>query len=90
MPTPNPVRHVFHCDCETEGLLFEYDPEYNDVHIAMWHHGGYSHKLDWKARLRWCWHIIRKGLPWADAVSMKPTEARRFAQTILATIKDEG
>lgn len=89
MTKVEPIRHFFNCDCLTEGLIVEYDPEYQDVNVALWHYGNYTDKLDWKQRIRWCWNIIRKGLPWADSVSMKPAEARRMAETILATVKME-
>lgn len=84
-----PIRHMFQCSCHTEGLIFEYDPEYKDVNIALWHYGGYTDKLSWKNRIRWCWNILKRGLPWADCVSLQPEEARRLAETILANVKDE-
>lgn len=89
MPTLDPVRHFFNCSCHTEGLIFEYDAEYKEANVALWHYGNYTEKLGWRERIRWCWSIIRKGLPWTDAVSMSPSEARRFAETILANVKDQ-
>lgn len=89
MPTSHPTRHFFNCSCSSEGLIFEYDPEYKEANVALWHYGSCDGKLSWKERLRWCWNILRSGLPWTDAISMNPQEARHFAETILANVKDQ-
>jgi hypothetical protein len=89
MSKSEPVKHFFQCDCCMEGLVFEYDSEYKEVSLALWQYGGYSEKLDWKNRIRWCWNILRKGLPWVDQIMMKPKEARQLAQSILDNVKEE-
>ena len=89
------TRQFFNCDCATEGLVVEDIVDvlgsdnhyYHSISIGIWILGKIGHgPLYWKDRLRWCWHILKSGNPWADTVILVPSEAERFAKDILRRI----
>lgn len=90
MTTNNIVKKFFSCNCNTEGLLFTYDPEFKDVTVCLWNQGKYEPRMDWKTRLRWCWAIMMGKNPYEDDICMSIEEARLFAKTVLATVGEEA
>jgi hypothetical protein len=79
-----PPREFFECDCHTEGVILDSDDEIPcDIYLAMWEHGSKGSRLSFLERLRWCWNILTKGLPWADQVVMRPSNAEKLAKAIL-------
>ena len=60
------------CDCWSEGISLEFDEiddKQNGIQMAFWKQGFDSSKyMNFKQKIRWCWHILRKGTPWSDMV----------------------
>lgn len=92
-------RDWFNCDCGTEGIILEDDIDefedknkiksyYHTISLAFWEHGKNKNTtLGFKERLRYCWNIIKKGIPYSDAVLLTSSEAEKLARNILARIE---
>ena len=83
-------REFFSCDCHAEGLILSEDDWGGDqgkhIEIAMWNYGSHGRVMPWSERFRWCWNILKSGLPWADEVILHPDEAKRLAESILKRV----
>lgn len=90
-------RSWFSCDCSGEGLILDDDIDkvehegkdiyVHSINLALWEYGQGKGKMDWKERLRWCWNILKKGIPWTDAIILTPDEAEKLAKEILRRIE---
>ena len=57
---------------------------YYNVGISFWGFGPYNDgRLSWRQRIRAAYHILKKGHPWHDMVSLNIKVARSFANRIL-------
>jgi len=87
-------REFFSCDCHGEGIILDDEVEIyveskiarHSFYFALWEYGQSGTNMSFKERIRWCWKILRKGIPWADAVIMDSGDAEKFAQAILKRI----
>ncbi len=77
----------YQCDCGTEGIMISY--EYIDkkdscfIDIAFFQHGFTRNKLSLKDKLRYCWNVIRTGLPFCDQVMLNKKIARELGNSLL-------
>jgi hypothetical protein len=75
------------CSCGSETLRMSYDTsdDWTGLNIAFWMYGHpYSFRL--KDRLRWMWHVLRKGKPYDDMVildTLKSAQVIEFIQKYL-------
>ena len=64
------IKELFlKCQCSCSSLQIQKDPLGDKEYwVSIWLR-GYDHKIySFKERLRWCWHILKTGLPLADDV----------------------
>ncbi len=90
-------RAWFNCDCGGEGLILddeidqvEHEGKEIYVHsfnIALWEFGHSKGKIGLGEKIRWCWNILKTGLPWTDSVILNPDEATKLANEILRRIE---
>lgn len=80
-------RKFYECDCHGEGIMMSYENDYDgipSIDIAFFNHGlKDSRELSFKERIRWCWHILKNGLPFTDMVMINQKEARKLAKDLL-------
>lgn len=73
------------CECSTHMLeierFFESDND-QGFNFSIWHRSVHGKILSWKERFRWCWHIIKTGNLWSDAVIINNTNAQQIVNYI--------
>ena len=79
------ARKFLNCSCHTEGLIVETVD--NELYLAMWSLGKYGGKISLQDRLRWCWNILLKGMPWCDEVILHKTEVKKFIKVLQKEFK---
>jgi hypothetical protein len=67
--------YVLTCDCHSELITVEHDTEYDQVYLAIWDHYP---AISWKHRIRWVWHLITTGRPYADSVVLSKESVERL------------
>jgi hypothetical protein len=67
------------CECSSEALEVMYEKEDAQFYVSLWRLGNYGHKMDLKERFRWCWEILKTGMPWADSVILNPNDIKQLA-----------
>jgi len=68
------------CDCYDHGLLVE---KYNDekkVCLSLFERGLDGRILSWRDRLRWCWQILRHGMPWSDYIILNEENQKQLKE----------
>lgn len=76
------TRTQFYCRCHTHEIQVWYDSEYGgEFEISWWQMGQYNET--WKERLRHIWHILRRGHPYSDWISLDPDDATKLAKFLL-------
>jgi hypothetical protein len=63
------------CDCSSEAIEVQYEPEYKLFYFAYWSQ-SFNRPLPFKERIRWMWHLLRTGNPWEDMVMISPEKAK--------------
>lgn len=85
--------HFIHCNCSGHMLECEvYDWKDGDagVNFSIWERGRDGKKIrTWREKLRWCWQILRTGMPWADDIIATNKDARGLANFILQNLPKE-
>jgi hypothetical protein len=80
-------KKFYECDCHTEGLMISYEYEEDGlpcIDIAFFQHGlDASKQLSFFERLRWCWHILKKGIPFRDMIILNQRTARELGEDLL-------
>ena len=56
------------CECHSEGMGVDYDPEDELYYFSYWSEGLSNKRLTWKEKFRYCWNIFRKGKAFNDEV----------------------
>lgn len=57
------------CDCRSEILLIEYDYEIKMADFAIYE-SNLANKMSLWQRLRYCWQVLVKKKPYADAIML--------------------
>lgn len=85
--------HFIKCTCTCQQLeceVYDYKDGDSGVNFSIWCHSRHGKKIhSWKERLRWCWQILRTGMPWADDIIATNKEARGLANFILQNLPKE-
>ena len=85
--------HFVKCDCgghQLECEVFNYKDGEAGVNFTVWEYGRDGKKIrSWKEKFRWCWNIIKTGMPWADDIIVTNKEARGLASFILQNVPTE-
>ena len=79
---------IFPCDCGSEGVVVavEEDEDYSYINMAFWEFNsklGGGDKLTRWERIKYAWHILRGGSPWAAMVGMSFGTAKNLANHIV-------
>ena len=90
MPNKTEANSMFQkCLCTTHLLEVEH---YNDsdigleevgFNITVWRLGNEDKLYSIKERIRWCWHVLTTGKPWADSVILSEEQACNIASFII-------
>jgi len=90
------------CECHGEGLIIsdDYDifsdnDSFDNIHnihymmyIALWSYGQQGKRLGIYQRLRWCWNILKKGLPWCDCVVLHIDALEKLCNSLNIRLKN--
>lgn len=75
--TKNPNEILILCDCRSEILRIEYDPEIGMAEFAMYSN-GYSMSL-WQ-KVRYIWELLIRGKPFSDQTMLNKTQIKDLAK----------
>ena len=56
--------------------------------VALWNIGREGEQLGWKEKIRWCWHILKTGMPWNDSVMLKKDDVLKLTDFLNKGVKD--
>ena len=78
------------CQCQSKAIEIQYDKEDTDgdYYVSLWKLGGYRSPMSFKERLRWAWHILKTGTPWADEVILN-SEQMDELQSFITSCKED-
>jgi hypothetical protein len=74
------------CECHADAFRvtdFEWDEGVGCINVSMYRIGSQGAILDWKERLRWCWNILKSGLPWNDELTITPEIAKEMGEDLI-------
>jgi len=90
MTTFDNTTKIYLCGCYKEGLVIEKDQDFEEVYFSIFDRGLYSNnKLNWRQKLRYCWHIITIGEPYLDEIILNKETAEHLAKDILEMLKEK-
>lgn len=75
---------IIKCDCSCHAIQFYYDGEWNYIEVSIWERYIGKAPFSIKERLRWCWHILTTGTPWADHVVLSQEQIQQLIQYLNA------
>jgi len=80
-----PLWHKFiECDCGAEGIMLSSEDRLTGnkkedaqrmIYLAFFQNGWNGKELCWKDKIRWCWQILTKGIPYGDTVVLTVNNA---------------
>lgn len=73
------------CDCHMEGLNIVKDEDFDKEEISIWYLSMYTfgttgYSTSWIQRVKHIWHILRKGYPWADQITIRNKQAQQITK----------
>lgn len=82
-----PKSELYLCACGGEGItLQKWDND--EVYLAIWNQ-GYRSPLSLKEKIRWMWHILVTGKPWADEIILDNKIASQLGIMLIALANEE-
>ncbi len=76
----------FECECGSEIIAIsaweDTDWEEGEIIMSLYSIGAGGHRPTWRYRIKYIWHIIRRGHPYSDAVVLSREEATRLSDTL--------
>lgn len=85
--------HLIRCDCSGHMLeceVYNWQNGESGVNFSIWERGRNGKKIrSWREKFRWCWQILKTGMPWADDIIATNKEARGLAEFILQNVPKE-
>ena len=88
MKSIDDIAEYFECECSCSIIAISKwsgDPE---ICLSMYSIGE-GRRPNWRYRLGYIWHIIRRGNPYTDSIVLSGEEAGRLSK-LLAKIGDEA
>lgn len=65
------------CDCKSEVLTVEYDPEIKMADLAIYENqASYLNKMSIIQRLRYAWRVLVMGKPFGDQISIRKDQLK--------------
>lgn len=74
------------CECGTEGMMINHDPEYSQYYFSYWKYGSDPRGHSLWGRIKYAVGVIIKGKIWADEVILGPKEAKELVEFINKTM----
>lgn len=68
------------CKCSGEGMSVEHDPEDDTYYFAYWKSGFNPTDMDWRERLRYCWHVLRTGKAYTDELILSAEDVEELTK----------
>jgi hypothetical protein len=72
----------FECSCHTEGIFLSEECE-GTVSLAFFRNGFKGRILNLRDRIRFCWQILRTGIPYADEVMLYQENAKKLGEALI-------
>lgn len=83
----NDIWYKFYeCDCHAEGIMLSHEWEDDDIaYLAFFTNcPQYSdNRMRLKDKLRWCWRILSKGMPFTDMMVLNKETALTLAGDLI-------
>jgi len=73
------------CECGTEGMMVNHDPEYNQYNFSYWGYGTDPKYHTLWGRIKYAMGVIFKRRIWNDEVILGPREAKELVEFINKT-----
>jgi len=73
------------CECHLEGLGVDYFADDDHYYFSYWKQGLSNKKLSWKAKIRYCWQVLRHGKAFEDEVILSAESANKLCNWIIGT-----
>jgi len=71
------------CDCKSEVLSIEYDPEIKMADLAIYENSvSYLNKMSFWQRLRYSWRVLTKGKPFGDQMMLTKEQLKSIKEFI--------
>ena len=68
------------CECHEHGLLVEKFKDEHEVSLSLFERGLKGRTLGLSERLRWCWQILRHGMPWSDYIILNEENQKQLKE----------
>ena len=84
-------RDMYICDCGVDGVVLEFDEEIPEIWMCFWTRGlNPGNRFTLREKLRWIWHILRKGCPWTDEVGLNKEHAKELGERFREEFKKDS
>ena len=74
----------YKCSCSSH--LLEIDTSFRsdgeDTYFSIWELGRSSDRMSLLERIRWCFHVIKTGKPWADSVCLNDKQLKEIIKQL--------
>lgn len=78
------------CACHAEGMGIDYDEEDALYYFSYWSQGFSNKSLSIKDRIRYCWHVLRKGKAFEDEIVLDSAKVNELCSWILDNETDKN
>lgn len=79
------------CQCCCSALEISKDEEEDCFNVALWSYGPLGQQItSWHEKLRWCWNIIKTGMPWSDHTIVTKEDAARIVKFLNSKLNENG
>ena len=79
-------RKFYECSCGAEGIMMSTEDVNEDdtrqIYLAFFQNGWNGKELSFSQKLRWCWQILTKGVPYGDTVVLDRHTAYHLAEDL--------
>ena len=86
MSKQNKDKSIFiKCECQAEGLGVDYFADDSHYYFSYWKQGLSNKKLSWRAKIRYCWQVLRRGKAFEDEIILSSESANKLCNWIIGT-----
>lgn len=69
------------CDCRSEILVIEYDPEVKMADLAIYEtNSAFSHKMTFWQKFRYCWRVLVNKRPFGDQIIISQKQIKEIKE----------
>jgi hypothetical protein len=80
---------LINCECESHALEVERLFEDKEYYLSMWNRGRSYFPMSFRERLRWCWNILKTGVPYTDQMILNDEEMNKIIDFVNSVKKVE-